>query len=71
MERIYILAKEDIAISKVIRLAEKDIEDLDQIIPKNELYNLSVPTRNFLEKIKCKSPRATLLYELLWKKNII
>lgn len=30
---VYILAKEDIAISKVIRLAEKDIEDLDQIIP--------------------------------------
>ena len=30
---VYILAKEDIAISKVIRLAKKDIEDLDQIIP--------------------------------------
>lgn len=31
---VYILAKEDIAISKVIRLAEKDMEDLEQIIPK-------------------------------------
>ena len=31
---VYILSKEDIAISKVIRLAEKDIQDLDQIIPK-------------------------------------
>ena len=31
---IYILSKEDIAISKVIRLAPKDLEDLDQIIPK-------------------------------------
>ena len=30
---VYILAKEDIAISKVIRLAPKDIEDLDEIIP--------------------------------------
>jgi len=31
---VYILSKEDIAISKIIRLAQKDIEDLDQIIPK-------------------------------------
>lgn len=30
---VYILSKEDVAISKVIRLAEKDIEDLNQIIP--------------------------------------
>lgn len=30
---VYILSKEDIAISKIIRLASKDIEDLDQIIP--------------------------------------
>ena len=30
----YILSKEDIAVSKIIRLAEKDIEDLNQIIPK-------------------------------------
>lgn len=31
---VYILSKEDIAISKVIRLAEKDIEDLNQIMPE-------------------------------------
>lgn len=31
---VYILSKEDIAISKVIRLADKDIEDLEQIMPK-------------------------------------
>lgn len=31
---VYILSKEDIAVSKIIRLAEKDIEDLNQIIPK-------------------------------------
>ena len=30
---VYILSKEDVAISKIIRLATKDIEDLDQIIP--------------------------------------
>ena len=40
---VYILAREDIAISKVIRLSEKDIEDLKQIIPncnKNILNNI-------------------------------
>lgn len=30
---VYILSKEDIAVSKIIRLAQKDIEDLDQLIP--------------------------------------
>lgn len=30
---VYILSKEDIAISKIIRLAPKDVEDLNQIIP--------------------------------------
>lgn len=30
---VYILSKEDVAVSKIIRLAEKDIEDLNQIIP--------------------------------------
>lgn len=29
---VYILSKEDVAVSKIIRLAEKDLEDLDQII---------------------------------------
>ena len=40
---VYILSKEDVAISKIIRLAEKDIEDLNQIIPmcdKNTLNNI-------------------------------
>jgi len=31
---VYILSKEDVAVSKIIRLANKDIEDLNQIIPK-------------------------------------
>lgn len=31
---VYILSKEDVAVSKIIRLADKDIEDLEQIIPK-------------------------------------
>ena len=30
---VYILSKQDVAVSKIIRLAQKDIEDLDQIIP--------------------------------------
>ena len=30
---VYILSKEDIAVSKIIRLAPKDIEDLEQIVP--------------------------------------
>lgn len=30
---VYILSKEDVAVSKIIRLAEKDIEDLNQIMP--------------------------------------
>ena len=44
---VYILAKEDIAISKVIRLAEKDIEDLDQIIPNCDKTVLN----NIIEEI--------------------
>ncbi len=31
---VYILSKEDVAISKIIRLGQKDIEDLNEIIPK-------------------------------------
>lgn len=31
---VFILSKEDVSVSKIIRLAEKDIEDLNQIIPK-------------------------------------
>ena len=31
---VYILSKEDVAVSKIIRLANKDIEDLNQIIQK-------------------------------------
>lgn len=30
---VYILSKEDVAVSKIIRFAEKDIEDLEQIMP--------------------------------------
>ena len=38
---VYVLSKEDIVVSKIIRLAEKDIEDLNQIMPKcdKELLN--------------------------------
>ena len=33
---VYILSKEDVAVSKIIRLANKDIEDLNQIIQKRK-----------------------------------
>lgn len=41
---IFILSKEDVAVSKIIRLAEKDIEDLNQIMPKcdKELLNVII-----------------------------
>ena len=44
---VYILSKEDIAISKIIRLAPKDIEDLNQIIPS---CNKDV-LRNIIEEV--------------------
>lgn len=31
---VYILSREDIVVSKIIRLAEKDMEDLEQLMPK-------------------------------------
>lgn len=39
---VYILSKEDIAVSKIIRLAGKDIEDLNQIIPKCDRNTLNL-----------------------------
>lgn len=41
---VFILSKEDVAVSKIIRLAEKDIEDLNQIMPKcdKELLNVII-----------------------------
>ena len=44
---VYILSKEDIAISKIIRLAQKDIEDLDEIIPKCNKETL----RNIIDEV--------------------
>lgn len=44
---VYILSKEDIAVSKIIRLAEKDIEDLNQIIPKCDKIALN----NVIEEV--------------------
>ncbi len=44
---MYILSKEDIAVSKIIRLAEKDIEDLNEIVPKCDKTVLN----NIIEEI--------------------
>jgi len=38
---VYILSKEDVVVSKIIRLAEKDIEDLNQIMPKCDKKQLN------------------------------
>ena len=47
---VYILSKEDIAVSKIIRLAEKDIEDLNQIIPKCDIKVLN----EIIDEIICR-----------------
>ena len=47
---VYILSKEDIAVSKIIRLAEKDIEDLNQIIPKCDIKVLN----GIIDEIICR-----------------
>lgn len=47
---VYILSKEDIVISKIIRLAEKDIEDLNQIIPKCDKNILNDIIEEVLER---------------------
>ena len=38
---VYILSKEDVVVSKIIRLAPKDIEDLNQIMPKCDKKQLN------------------------------
>ena len=47
---VYILSKEDVAVSKIIRLAEKDIEDLNQIIPKCDIKVLN----GIIDEIICR-----------------
>lgn len=48
--RVYILSKEDIAISKIVRLADKDMEDLDQIIPNCNKDTLNNIIKEVLER---------------------
>ena len=55
---VYILSKEDVVISKIIRLAEKDIEDLNQIVPKcdkvllNDIINEIIDREDLFESKK-------------------
>lgn len=55
---VYILAREDVAVSKIIRLAEKDLEDLDQIVPLcntkllNEIINEVIEREDLYESKK-------------------
>lgn len=37
---VYILSKEDIVVSKIIRLADKDLEDLNEMIPRMQQRNI-------------------------------
>lgn len=44
---VFILSMEDVVVSKIIRLSEKDIEDLNQIVPKCDKKVLN----NIIEEI--------------------
>ena len=47
---VYILSKEDIAVSKIIRLAKKDLEDLNEIIPNCNKQILNEIIKEILER---------------------
>ena len=55
---VYILSKEDVVVSKIIRLAEKDIEDLNKIMPKcdkdllNKIINEIIDREDLFESKK-------------------
>lgn len=55
---VYILSKEDVAISKIIRLDPKDLEDLEQIIPNcnkgilNNIINEVISREDLFESKK-------------------
>ena len=55
---VYILSMEDVAVSKIIRLSEKDIEDLNQIVPKcnkevlNNIINEIIERKDLFESKK-------------------
>ncbi len=56
--KLYILSKEDVAISKIIRLAPKDLEDLEQIVPNcnkeilNNIINEVINRKDLFESKK-------------------
>lgn len=47
---VYILSKEDVVVSKIIRLAEKDIEDLDQIMPNCDKIILNTIINEIIDR---------------------
>jgi len=47
---VYILSKEDIVVSKIIRLAQKDIEDLNQIVSNCDKTLLNNIIKEILER---------------------
>lgn len=65
---VYILSKEDVAVSKIIRLAKKDIEDLDQIIPNcdknvlNKIINEILKRQDLFESKKTEFERKLKIF---------
>ena len=55
---VYILSMEDVVVSKIIRLSKKDIEDLNQIVPKcdkevlNNIINEIIDRKDLFESKK-------------------
>lgn len=55
---VFILSMEDVAVSKIIRLSEKDIEDLNQIVPRcdkevlNNIINEIIDRKDLFESKK-------------------
>ena len=55
---VFILSMEDVAVSKIIRLSEKDIEDLNKIVPKcnkevlNSIINEIIDRKDLFESKK-------------------
>ena len=47
---VFILSKEDVVVSKIIRLEEKDIEDLDQIMPNCDKKILNTIINEIIER---------------------
>ncbi|MEA4846855.1 MAG: DUF6036 family nucleotidyltransferase [Clostridiaceae bacterium] len=48
--QIYVLSREDIIVSKIIRLAQKDIEDIDQLIGNSDIALINKIINEIIER---------------------